>query len=98
MSIQLISLTGRKCTAETEEDAAPFIELGYKRVSPTKAIQGDRYTQADRLTRNRNADHLEALATDDPLMHLHGLGYDVSTASVVDLCFDPYAGSRMAVA
>ena len=32
MSIQLISLTGRECTAETEADAAPFIELGYKRV------------------------------------------------------------------
>lgn len=58
-------------------------------------IQGDRYTQADRIDRNRNSDHLAALATENPLTWLHSLGYDVSQAKLVQVDFDPYKRDRM---
>lgn len=48
-----------------------------------RSIIGTHYTQSDRLDRDQNADFKAALETVDPLMHLWGLGYDVSGAKVV---------------
>lgn len=47
-----------------------------------KIIEGTRYTQADAADRDQAADFAAALRTPDPLAHLHGLGYDCSTARV----------------
>lgn len=58
------------------------------------AIQGDRYTQSDHRERNRSRDHLAALAQPSPLMALHGIGYDVSQAKLVEVDFDPYEAAR----
>lgn len=48
-----------------------------------KMIIGTHYTQADSWTRDYAADFETALKTENPLMFLHGLGYDVSEAKVV---------------
>lgn len=45
-----------------------------------RVIEGTRYTQA--ADRDQSADFAAALGTANPLMHLHGLGYDCSSARV----------------
>ena len=46
----------------------------------TRMIIGTHYRQA--TPRDEAQDFADALETDNPLMYLHGLGYDVSEARV----------------